>query len=235
MGKRAVFVNFGFDPTAALDIISALQLSSGEQLVLVYPLGTEESANVRSEQARNTVKNQITLLRAAGRRIKVDELALDLRSLESSIERLIERMYAAKNDGYRIVLELSGGVRTITVLMVMISMWFPHLVDEFTLIVEVTRQRIVVPAVSPLLLSSNSSLKVLGCISMHSKGIRRRDVSYILRISEANVSRAVSRLKRMGLISEKLRVLTIHERYFILTPLFKRAFTELSSNRKIPG
>jgi CRISPR locus-related DNA-binding protein len=228
VAKRAVFVNLGFDPTAALDIVSALQLSNGEQLVLVYPIGTEESASIRAEQARNAVKSQVTLLRAAGRRIKLDELALDLRTLDSALEQLINRIYTAKKDGYSIVLELSGGVRVITVLMVMISMWLPRLVDEFSLIMEVPRQRVTVPAISPLLLSSNSSLKVLGCASISSEGIRRRDIARMLHMSEGSVSRVVSKLKRMGLVSEKLRVLTVHEKYSVLTPLFKRVLAELS-------
>ncbi len=228
MAKRAVFVNLGFDPTAALDIISALQLSSGEQLILVYPAGTEESANIRGEQARNAVKTQVTLLRAAGRRIRLDELPLDLKTPTSSLEQLIERMCAAKKEGYSIVLELSGGVRAITVLMAMVSMWFPRLVSELSFIVEVTRQRISVPALSPLLLSSNSSLKVLAYASLKSEGVRRRDIAKALHMSEGSVSRAITRLKKMGIVSEKLRVLTIHEKYSMLTPVFKRVFTDFS-------
>jgi len=227
VAKRSVFVNLGFDPTAAIDVFSALQLMSGEQLVLVYPLSAEESANIRAEQARNAIRSQVTLLRAAGRRIKLDELALDPTSLESTLEKLIERMYAAKKDGYNIVLELSGGVRVISILMVMISLWFPRLVDEFSLIMEVNRQRVIVPALSPLLLFPNSSLKILSCVSMHGEGIRRKDVVKMLHMSEGNVSRAVSRLKRLGFVNEKLRVLTINEKYSALTPLFKR-FSELS-------
>jgi Iron dependent repressor, N-terminal DNA binding domain. len=230
VAKRSVFVNVGFDPTAALDIVSALQLTSGEQLILVYPAVTEEGASIRAEQARNAIRSQVTLLRAAGRKIRLDELALELRSLESSLERLIDRLFAAKNDGYSIVLELSGGVRIITVLMVMVSMWFPRLVDEISLIVEVTRQRVIVPTISPLLLSPNSSLKVLACTSTSSEGIRRKDIARTLHMSEGSVSRAVSRLKRMGLVNEKLRVLTIHEKYSVLTPLFKRVFAELSQH-----
>ncbi len=228
MAKRAVFVNLGFDPTAAIDVISTHQLSSGEQLILVYPAGIEESASIRAEQARNAVKNQVTLLRATGRKIKLEELDLDLKSPTSSLEQLIERMCTAKKEGYSIVLELSGGVRAITVLMVMVSMWFPRLVNELSFIVEVTRQRIVVPAISPLLLSSNSSLKVLAYASSKSEGVKRRDISKALHISEGSVSRAITRLKKMGLVSEKLRVLTIHEKYSMLTPVFKRIFADFS-------
>jgi hypothetical protein len=228
MAKRSVFVNLGFDPTAALDVVSAFQLTSGEQLILVYPVSTEEGSSIRAEQARNAIKSQITLLRAAGRRIKLDELVLELRSLEASFEQLIDRIYAAKKDGYSIILEVSGGVRIITVLMVMASMWFPKLVDELSLIVEATRQRVTIPIISPLLLSSNSTMKVVACTSTRREGIRRREIAKILRMSEGNVSRAVSRLKRLGLIDEKLRVLTIHERYSVLTPLFRRLFAELS-------
>ncbi len=230
MAKRAVFVNLGFDPTAALDIISALQLSSGEQLILVYPTGTEESANIRGEQARNAVKTQVTLLRAAGRRIRLDELPLDLKTLTSSLEQLIERICAAKKEGYSIVLELSGGVRAITVLMTMVSMWFPRMVNELSFIVEVTRQRISIPALSPLLLSSNSLLKVLAYASLKSEGVKRRDIAKALHMSEGSVSRAITRLKKMGIVSEKLRVLTIHEKYSTLTPVFKRVFTDFSQS-----
>ncbi len=223
MAKRAVFVNLGFDPTAALDVVSALSMTSGEILVLVYPADTEESSSIRAEQARNAVKSQVTLLRAAGRRIKLDELSLDLRFPGLSLERLIDKIVDSKNNGYSVVLELTGGVRTITILMVMVSMWFPGLVNELSFIVEVTRQRMVVPAISPLSLASNSSLKVLACIARNSTGIRRRDVARALQMSEGIVSRAASRLKKMGLIDERIRVLTISERCVVLLPLFKRA------------
>lgn len=218
---RAVFVNMGFDPTATLEIISALSLSSGDLLILIYPKTVEKTSSLRSEQARSQIKNHISVLKTSGRELRVKELELDLSDLSASISKLVEVMTDVKKDGYYVYFELSGGVRAVTIAMSLLAAWYPSLVDEITYLVEVTRERQSIPALSPVSLSSKSVVNVLAFIADR-KSVRRKEIARELGVSESYVSRSISYLKKTGLVVEKLRVVSLNEKYSTYAPIFKR-------------
>jgi len=220
MTRKTVFINMGFDPTASLDIISTLSLASGDQLVLVYPQSTEEYSRLRSEQARTQVKNYVNTLRTLGRDIGYRELELNLNDLESAILSLLDDIISAKKKNYKTYFELTGGTRTITILMTLISIWFADYVDEITFVVEVTRERYNLPAISPLQVKKNHMKRILATLSS-TTSIKRKELCEILGVSQSSVSRAVSELKKAGLVEEELRVISLSERFKILRPFFK--------------
>ena len=229
MTRKMVFINMGFDPTASLDIVSTLSLISGDQLVVVYPRSAEEYSRLRSEQARTQVRNYINTLRTLGRDIGYRELELDLTSLEASVENLLKAVKSAKEENYTVYFELTGGTRTITILMTLVAVWFSDYIDELTFIVEVTRSRYSVPTVSPLQVNKNHIKRVLALISSRSS-VRRKEICSILQMSESSVSRAVSELKRLGIVEEKVRVVSLSERFNVLSPLFKHLDANLSDS-----
>ncbi|MCS7136680.1 MAG: MarR family transcriptional regulator [Nitrososphaerota archaeon] len=231
MVKRAVFVNMGFDPTAALEIISALSLSSNDLLIVVYPKPIEEISRLRSEQARSQIKNYVNTLRATGREIGFKELDLDLVEMSNAIERLIETMIEVKKDGFYVYFELTGGVRAITVIMSLLSMWYPSLVDEITYVVEVTRERCNIPVLSPAQLSSRAAARVLAFIADR-KHVKRKDICKELGVSESYVSRSISSLKKYGLVEERLRVVSLNVRFTNYIPIFRRLTEILSNNER---
>ena len=232
--KKMVFINMGFDPTASLDIVSTLSLSSGDKVVVVYPRSVEESSRLRSEQARTQVKNYITTLRTLGRRIGYEELELNLGNLEDAVESLLDAVMSAKGGGYRVYFELTGGTRAITILMTLVAAWFADCVEEITFIVEVTRSRGSVPVVSPVQLGKNHTRRVLAVVSSR-PAVRRREVCRLLGMSESSVSRAISQLKSLGIVEEKLRVVSLSERFNILRPIFRHLAADLADSCKTTG
>lgn len=220
MGGRAVFINVGFDPTASLDIVSAMTLSSGDLLVAVYPKSGDEVSRLRSEHARSQINNHVSMLRALGRNIEYKELELDLKDIVKSIDVFLDFLKGVKREGRTVYFELTGGVRTITVIMVLISVWFPNFVDELTFIVEVTRERVSLPVISPLEISKGRVKDILKIMSSCSS-VRRKDLCNELRVSESSVSRAISFLKRRKIVDEKLRVVSLNEKFRALSSIFK--------------
>jgi len=231
MGKKAVFVNMGFDPTASLDIMSALSLASGDRLVVVYPRSIEESPRLRSEQARGQVRNYISTLRALGRDIGYGELELNLENLSEAIESLLTAVKSLKGEGYSVYFELTGGTRAATILMMLVAFWFADYVDEITFIIDVTRDRYRMPVVSPIQVNKNHVRRVLAVIASHSS-VRRREICNTLGMSESSVSRAISELKRGGIVEERLRTVSLSERFNVLSPIFKHLDTYLADLRK---
>ncbi len=221
MVQRSVFINIGFDPTATLDIISTLSLGSGDQLVVVYPKSTEEYARLRSEQVRSQLKNYINTLRTLGRDIGYKEVELNLANLEEAVENLLEAVKDAKKENHTVYFELTGGTRTITILMTLVAVWLADHVDELTFVVEVTRSRYSIPIISPLQVNKSHVKRVLALISSR-PSVRRKEICDILGMSESSVSRAVSELKRLGIVEEKLRVVSLLKHFNVLSPIFKR-------------
>ncbi|MDJ0270748.1 MAG: hypothetical protein NXY59_09465, partial [Aigarchaeota archaeon] len=88
MSRRAVLINMGFDPTASLDIVSAMSLSSGDMLIAVYPKSGDEVSRLRSEQARTQIKNYVSMLKTTGRNVKYEELELNLEDIATAIDVL---------------------------------------------------------------------------------------------------------------------------------------------------
>ena len=229
MGRNAVFINMGFDPTASLDIVSAMSLSSGDMLIAVYPKSGDEVSRLRSEQARTQIKGHVNMLKAIGRDIKYEELELNLDDMASAIDKLLDFIERIRKLGYRVYFELTGGIRAITVIMVLVSIWFSSYVDEITFIVEVTRERIRLPVISPLDVSNKPVKDVLRFMSSGS-AVRRRDLCTELGVSESSVSRAVSSLKKLGIVDEELRVISINDKFRVLAPIFKRLADEFSDS-----
>lgn len=224
MANRAVFINVGFDPTATLESISALSLSSGDLLVVVYPKAGEESSRLRGEQTRSQIKAHIDMLGALGRRIEYREVEVDLNHISDSMGLLADALREAGERGFKIYLELTGGVRAITILMVILSLWVPRHIEAITLISETSRERIYLPVISPTILNDRTTRRILGVISSCGD-VKRRELSSRLGISESSVSRSVSRLKRLGLVREEVRVLSLDDRFRPFSTLFSRLST----------
>ncbi|GBC69901.1 hypothetical protein HRbin01_01606 [archaeon HR01] len=218
MGKRIVYINMGFDPTASLDIVSSL--SSGDMLVMVYPSSLEKTSIVRGEQARSQVRSYVDTLRASGREIAYEELEIDLSTLEKAVESLLTSVKRAKEEGYRVSFELSGGTRGGAIIMMLISSWCADYVDEITFIVDTTRVRHTMSTLSPLNINKKFVSRVLAVVASNTS-IKRRDLCQSLGVSESSVSRAVSYLKRLGVVEDKLRVISLDERYGTLRPILK--------------
>jgi len=221
VSKKAVFVNIGFDPTAALDVLAALGLSTGDLLMLVYPAATDGSSKLRSEQTRTQIKTHLDLLRTRGRSIALKEMELNVADVKASLATLVDAIAEVKRAGYKVYIELTGGVRIITVLMMLVSACFSNLVDEVTLISEVTQERISLPIVPPPVLNERLLGAILGVLA--NKGnAKRKELSKEIGVSESSVSRAVSRLKNLGLLNESLRTLSISDRFKNVSPIFSR-------------
>jgi len=219
--KKAVFVNTGFDPSAALDVLAALGLSTGDLLILVFPMTMDGPSKLRSEQTRKQIKTHLDLLKTRGRNIRLREVELNIADVKSSLTILVDSIAEVKNAGYKVYLELTGGVRAITVLMTLISTWFANLVDEITLISEVTQERIYLPIIPPPVLNERLLGVILGIVS--AKGnVKRKDLSKEIGVSESSVSRAVSRLKDLGLLEETLRTLSISDKFENVSLIFNR-------------
>ena len=232
MAKKAVFVNMGFDPTATLEIISATSLSSDDLLVLVYPKTTDELSRLRNEQARTQIRNYVNALRTSGREIELRETELELTDTSGGIDELLEMLMDLKRRGFYVYFELTGGVRAITVIMCLLSAWFPHLVDELTYVIEVTRVRKSIPVISPAQLSSKTVLSVLSYLA-EKRQARRRDICEALGVSESRVSRIVSFLKRLGVVEERLRVVSLSDKFSHYIPIFKNLKNFLQGDERI--
>lgn len=221
MSKKAVFINIGFDPTAALDVLAALGLSTGDLLVLVYPAATDGSSKLRSEQARTQIKTHLDLLKTRGRCITLREMELNVADVKASLAILVDAIAEVKKGGYKVYIELTGGVRIITVLMMLISACFANLVEEVTLISEVTQERISLPIIPPPVLNERLLGTILGVLA--NKGnAKRKELSKEIGVSESSISRAVSRLKNLGLLDEGLRILSISDKFKNMSPIFSR-------------
>ncbi|MEM0483020.1 MAG: ArsR family transcriptional regulator [Nitrososphaerota archaeon] len=232
MAKKAVFVNMGFDPTATLEIISATSLSSNDLLVLVYPRTTDDISRLRNEQARTQIKNYVNALKTTGRGIELREIELELSDTSSDIDELLGILMDLKRRGFYVYFELTGGVRAITVTMCLLSVWFPNLVDELTYVIEVTRVRKSIPVISPAQLSSKTVLSVLSFLA-EKRQAKRKDISEALDVSESRVSRIVSFLKKLGIVEERLRVISLNDRFAHYTPIFKNLKNILQSDERI--
>lgn len=220
MTGRAILVNIGFDPTATLEIIAATSLASNDLLVLVYPKTDDELSRLRSEQARTQIKSHVNILRATGRKIGIKELELDLTDISGAVDKLIETLIELKKRYFYVSFEFTGGVRAITVLMSLLSTWFPHLVDELTFVIEVTRVRKSIPIISPLQFTSKAAVNVLAFLA-DKKHVKRKDICRELGLSESYVSRIISSLKRHGILKESLRVVSLNDEFSLYVPIFK--------------
>jgi len=229
MGGRAVFINVGFDPTASLDIVSAMTLTSGDLLVAVYPKSSDDVSRLRSEHARAQINSHVNMLRTLGRNIEYRELELDLKDLVNAIDVFLDFIKEVKKEGRAVYFELTGGVRTITIIMVLLSIWFPNFVDELTFVVEVTRERVSLPVISPIDISRRPVKEVIRLMSSYSS-VRRRDLCRELRVSESSVSRAISFLKKRKIVDEKLRVVSLSEKFRTLSSIFKHFGEEISDS-----
>jgi CRISPR locus-related DNA-binding protein len=217
---KAVLVNMGFDAIPAMDVISYLKLGRGDIITLVSPVSRDEGAITRGEQARAQVRSYVAALRAAGRGITLNELAVDLSEPGDAFSRIAALAKSYKERMGHVVLELSGGARMLTALMVMMALLCPGLVDEVTLLNDVTRNRLAIPVSGLSLLPPGSKLrKVLGLIASKG-GAKRAEIAEALDSSPASVSRAVTKLKRLGLVEERLRVLSLAREHAELAKLF---------------
>lgn len=221
MTKRAVFINTGFDPTIALDAVAALSLSTGDLLVLVYPLTINGPSKIRSENTITQIKAHLDLLKTRGRNIILKELSIGLADLKTSLAMLLDSIAEAKKSGLRVYLDLTGGVRAITVLMTLIAAWFPYLVDEITLVSEVNQMRISLPVIPTAVLNDWTLCAVLEIVALRGN-VKRKDLCRDLGISESSISRAVTKLKNMRLLDEELRTLYLNDKFKILEPFFTR-------------
>jgi CRISPR locus-related DNA-binding protein len=232
MVKKAVIVNMGFDPTATLDIISATPLSSNDLLVLIYPKTADDISKLRNEQARTQIKNYVNALKTTGRGIELREIEIELTDASSSIDELLGMLIELKRRGFYVYFELTGGVRAITVIMCLLSIWFPQLVDELTYVIEVTRVRKSIPVISPAQLSSKTVLNVLYFLA-EKKQAKRKDICEALDVSESRVSRIVSFLKKLGIVEERLRVISLSDRFANYTPIFRNFKNILQNDERI--
>ncbi len=232
MAKKAVFVNMGFDPTATLEIISTTSLSSNDLLILVYPKTTDDVSRLRNEQARTQIKNYINALKTTGRRIELKEIELELSDTSSDIDELLGILIDLKRRGFYVYFELTGGVRAITVTMCLLSTWFPYLVDELTYVIEVTRVRKSIPVISPAQLSSKTVLNILSFL-IDRKQVRRKDICKALNVSESCVSRIISFLKKLGIVEERLRIVSLSNKFSYYTSIFKNLKNILQSDERI--
>ena len=221
MSKKAVFVNIGFDPSAALDVLAALGLSAGDLLILVFPATTDGPSKLRSEQTRAQIKTHLDLLKTRGRNIRLREIELNVADVKASLTILVDVIAEVRKAGYKVYLELTGGVRVITVLMMLISTSFANLVEEVTLISEVTQERISLPIIPPPVLNERLLGAILGVLANRGN-VKRKELSKEIGVSESSVSRAVSRLKNLGLLEETLRILAISDKFKNVSPIFNR-------------
>lgn len=220
MASKAVFVNIGFDPTPALEIVSTLNLSSGDRLVVVYPRNDDSSLAHRGEQTRQFIKSHLAMLRSRGRNIAYRELELGLDDLNGCVNSLVDALSNTKKEGFKVFFELTGGVRSITVLMSIVACWVDQ-VEAITLITETGSSRISLPVLPVKILTSNVLRRVVGIVASK-EGVRRKTISEETKLSMSTISRAVTALKRMGVLKEELRTLTLNDRFKCLSGLVAR-------------
>jgi CRISPR locus-related DNA-binding protein len=216
----ALIVNMGFDTIPTMDVISYFKLGNGDKVILVSPLSKDSTASMRSGYGITQIRNHISALTIAGRAIELREFAIDLDNPGIALDDITSLLKEYKQEDAEIILELSGGVRLLTTLMLMLAFFHPSLIDKISMINEISRVRVTLP-VYPLTQLANNRMLMKITAFIASKGkVKRSEISEALKMSPASVSRIVVRLKSMNLIKEELRIIMLNEEYGVLRAFF---------------
>jgi len=193
----AYLVNFGFDTSIILELISEYSPRTGDKIVLLRPKD-EPIALERATKAVNEIKSLISTLREANRLVELQDISLETSDpLQASAEIANEALRLREDFG-RIVMDISAGVRTITVAAITCATLNPHLFDEVTMLAEPLRQRVRLPVREVLELKDVRLAMTLVEASLN------RDLKSIaqkLKTTESSISRRLTKLERVGLVS----------------------------------
>lgn len=195
----AYLVNFGFDTSIILELVSEFSPKTGDKIVLLRPID-EIGIPERAARAVNEIRGLVSTLREANRLIELQDITLDTSNPIQVTADIANAALKLRETFERIVVDVSAGVRPITVATMLCAALNPALFDEVTMLTEPSRRRIRLPIREALELKVDRLAMTLAEASCN------RDLKSLglkLRTSEASVSRRITQLERIGLVSHK--------------------------------
>jgi len=196
--RTAFLINFGFDVSPFIDIISNYSPTTGDLIVLLRPQMEENSA--RAEKAVSEVKVILSTLKSANRSIDLEQFLVNASDPLTAASEIAEKLVKSRNTYNRIVADISGGIRPIMVAIMLCFIAKPNLFTEVTMLAEPTRQRVFVPLAEILEIKALGLARTLVQVS---KGGNLKSVGTRLGVTESSVSRYINRLKTLGMVYHK--------------------------------
>lgn len=111
--RTAFLINFGFDVSPFIDIISNYSPSTGDLIVLLRPQMEENSA--RAEKAVSEVKVILSTLKSANRSIGLEQFLVNASDPLAAASEIAEKLGKLRKTYDKIVADISGGIRPIMV------------------------------------------------------------------------------------------------------------------------
>jgi len=193
----AYLVNFGFDTSIILELLTEYCPKTGDRIVLMKPKD-DTGSFARAARAVSEIKSLVSTLREANRLVELEELGLDASDPVQAAAEIADKALRLRKSFERIIVDVSGGVRSITVAAMFSATLNTNLFDEITMLAEPSRRRVNLPlkeahelkedhlAITLIEASCNRNLKSIG--------LR-------LKTTESSISRRINKLEEMGLVA----------------------------------